>query len=408
MAEYVQVLERLRSLAMEWTEQYEEIMARSHHIEYLFSNLDKLNSASANSHLIFQQHKQIQSQLRQIYKLLGPLTRTLKALAKLHEQAHDLDEEEVVDKVQRISGITREYVKECVSHVYETSLKETRRVMMRTKGKDPETKPANHEEASKEASKESTEEAAEEAAGEVVKPQILSQLNQEEFKLELETIEPSWLRLLQTELPKPYFKQLKKFLAQEHQAGKQIFPPAKDVYSWSRFAPFRQVRVVILGQDPYHGPGQAHGLAFSVQKGVRTPPSLLNMYKALEGYQGFSKPDHGYLGGWAEQGVLLLNASLTVECHKANSHANKGWELFTDRAIELLNQKRKHVVFMLWGSYAQKKGAQIDKSKHLVLKAVHPSPLSAHRGFFECRHFEKANDYLAAHGLAPIDWSHLP
>ncbi|KAJ2450232.1 uracil DNA glycosylase [Coemansia sp. RSA 2336] len=239
-------------------------------------------------------------------------------------------------------------------------------------------------------------------------PNALSQLDPNEYKLELETIHPSWLRHLQAELTQPYFKQLKAFLAQQHKEGKQIFPQAQDVYSWSRFAPFDKVKVVILGQDPYHGPGQAHGLAFSVQKGVKVPPSLQNMYKALEGYEGFERPKHGYLGGWAEQGVLLLNAALTVECHKANSHANRGWETFTDRVVELVNQKRRNVVFMLWGSYAQKKGARIDKSKHLVLKSVHPSPLSAHRGFFDCKHFEKANDYLVAHGLSPIDWSHLP
>ncbi|KAJ2629292.1 uracil DNA glycosylase [Coemansia sp. RSA 1290] len=278
------------------------------------------------------------------------------------------------------------------------------KVSKKSKGKGAENPEAGPKDAAEEISK-----AAEATAEtEVVKPQILSQLDPEEYKLELETIDPSWLQYLQTELTQPYFKQLKKFLAQEHKAGKQIFPLAQDVYSWSRFAPFGRVKVVILGQDPYHGPGQAHGLAFSVQKGVRVPPSLLNMYRALEGYQGFSKPNHGYLGGWAEQGVLLLNAALTVECHKANSHANKGWETFTDRVVELVNRKRSNVVFMLWGSYAQKKGAQIDKSKHLVLKSVHPSPLSAHRGFFECRHFEKANDYLVARGLSPINWSHLP
>ncbi|KAJ2828623.1 uracil DNA glycosylase [Coemansia erecta] len=238
--------------------------------------------------------------------------------------------------------------------------------------------------------------------------EISPSIDATEYRLELETIDPSWLQHLQPELLKPYFKKLKQFLTEQHALKKTIYPPARDVYSWTRFAPFDRVKVVILGQDPYHGPGQAHGLAFSVQRGVRVPPSLVNMYKALNGYQGFERPAHGYLGGWAEQGVLLLNAALTVEAGKANSHANHGWELFTDRVVELINEKRSNVVFMLWGSYAQKKGQRVDKSRHLVLKTVHPSPLSAHRGFFECGHFEKANEYLEAHGKQPIDWTKLP
>ncbi|KAJ2666246.1 uracil DNA glycosylase [Coemansia sp. RSA 1199] len=229
-----------------------------------------------------------------------------------------------------------------------------------------------------------------------------------EYRLELETIDSSWLIHLAPELQKPYFKKLKQFLAQQHALKKPVYPLAREVYSWTRFAKFDSVRVVILGQDPYHGPGQAHGLAFSVHHGVRTPPSLLNMYKALDGYQGFVRPPHGFLGGWAEQGVLLLNSALTVEAHKPNSHAGQGWEQFTDRVIQLINDQRSNVVFMLWGAYAQKKGQVVDKSKHLVLKSVHPSPLSARRGFFECKHFEKANDYLEAHGKQPIDWTRLP
>ncbi|KAJ1643560.1 uracil DNA glycosylase [Coemansia erecta] len=227
--------------------------------------------------------------------------------------------------------------------------------------------------------------------------------------LELGTIDPSWLQHLQGELTKPYFLALKKFLREQHQAKKTIYPPAADLYSWSRFCPLYSVKVVILGQDPYHGPDQAHGLAFSVRPKIRTPPSLLNMYKALErDFPGFSKPSHGYLRGWAQQGVLLLNASLTVEAHKPNSHAGKGWELFTDAVIRLVDRERTGVVFMLWGAYAQKKGQTVDSKKHLVLKAVHPSPLSASRGFFDAGHFKKANEYLRSNGKPEIDWSCLP
>ncbi|KAJ1943401.1 uracil DNA glycosylase, partial [Linderina macrospora] len=231
----------------------------------------------------------------------------------------------------------------------------------------------------------------------------------QELRLEYETIDSSWLTHLECEFTRPYFRSLKAFLKQEEESSKKIFPPAIDVYSWSRFAPFSKVRVVILGQDPYHGPGQAHGLAFSVRPGVRTPPSLANMYKGLAvDYPGFVTPKHGYLKGWAEQGVLLLNAALTVECHQANSHAGKGWEQFTDAVIGAINKHRSNVVFLLWGSYAQKKGAQVDRKKHLVLKTVHPSPLSARRGFFEAGHFKKANEYLRKHGQREINWSNLP
>ncbi|KAJ1845947.1 uracil DNA glycosylase [Coemansia sp. RSA 2706] len=268
-----------------------------------------------------------------------------------------------------------------------------------TGGPQPDQKASGKEASGKEANAKD--------AGNHAEDEPPTHLDPDEYRLELETIAPSWLKHLKAELDKPYFHALKRFLRQEHAAKKTIYPPAGLVYSWTRFAAIDQIKVVILGQDPYHGPGQAHGLAFSVQAGVRVPPSLLNMYKALEGYRGFTRPAHGYLGGWAEQGVLLLNASLTVERARANSHANRGWEQFTDRVVELVNAQ-EHVVFMLWGAYAQKKGQRVDKTRHLVLKTVHPSPLSAHRGFFECRHFEKANEYLEAHGRQAIDWSRLP
>ncbi|KAJ1650250.1 uracil DNA glycosylase [Dispira simplex] len=225
------------------------------------------------------------------------------------------------------------------------------------------------------------------------------------LKLEYDTLDPSWLRVLCKELTKSYFVELKRFLATEKAQGKSIFPPESDIYSWSRYTPVDQVRVVILGQDPYHNNNQAHGLCFSVRKGIRTPPSLVNMYTALQNdYPDFEKPSHGYLASWASQGVLMLNASLTVRAHEANSHSGRGWEKFTDAVVGYINEHKSHVVFMLWGSYAQKKGSGIDKKKHLVLKSVHPSPLSAHRGFFTCHHFKQANEYLVAHSRTPIDW----
>ncbi|KAI9501148.1 uracil-DNA glycosylase-like protein [Coemansia spiralis] len=243
---------------------------------------------------------------------------------------------------------------------------------------------------------------------EPVVPKPSSEQELQKYRLEYETIDPSWLAHLHSELAKPYFVALKAFL-QKESLSKEIYPEAKNVYSWSRFAPLDKVRVVILGQDPYHNTGQAHGLAFSVRPQIKTPPSLVNIYKALAtDYPEFERPPHGYLRGWAEQGVLLLNASLTVEAHKPNSHQGKGWEQFTDRVIQLVNQNNANVVFMLWGSYAQKKGAHVDTRKHLVLKSVHPSPLSAAKGFFSAGHFRKANEYLERHNLAPIDWSHLP
>lgn len=220
-------------------------------------------------------------------------------------------------------------------------------------------------------------------------------------------LESGWLEQLQAEFDKPYMQQLKAFLVAEKRKGKVIYPKGEEYFNAMDSTPFEQVKVVILGQDPYHGPGQAHGLCFSVQPGVRPPPSLVNIFKEIESDLNLA-PGHfrdGNLVGWARQGVLLLNAVLTVEQRKAASHQGQGWETFTDKAIEVLSAQREHLVFMLWGSYAQKKGAVIDASKHLVLKAPHPSPLSAHRGFLGCQHFSKCNAYLAEHGIEPVDWS---
>ena len=189
----------------------------------------------------------------------------------------------------------------------------------------------------------------------------------------------------------------------EHQAI--IYPPGAQIFNALNSTPFDQVRVVILGQDPYHGPGQAHGLCFSVQPGVRVPPSLANIYREIEADLGIPIPGHGCLQSWASQGVLLLNSVLTVERGQAASHQGKGWETFTDSVVQLLSDKRQGLVFMLWGSYAMKKGEVIDRRKHLVLKAPHPSPLSAHRGFLGCRHFSAANEYLQQNQQLPIDWS---
>lgn len=217
-------------------------------------------------------------------------------------------------------------------------------------------------------------------------------------------IEPSWKAKLGNEFSKPYMQDLRTFLIQEKQNGKRIFPPGSLWFEAFNRTPFDKVRVVILGQDPYHGPGQAHGLCFSVLDGTRLPPSLVNIYKELVEDEGIKPPATGDLSPWADQGVLLLNATLTVEAFKAGSHQNKGWEEFTDRAVAHLNEEREGLVFMLWGSYAQKKGQSIDTSRHLVLRAPHPSPLSAHRGFLGCKHFSRANEYLQSRGLTPIDW----
>jgi uracil-DNA glycosylase len=218
----------------------------------------------------------------------------------------------------------------------------------------------------------------------------------------------TWQDVIGAEKQQDYFQQTLNFVESERAAGKAIFPPAKDVFNAFRATEFNDVKVVILGQDPYHGPRQAHGLCFSVLPGIKTPPSLVNMYKELaQDIDGFLIPAHGYLQSWAEQGVLLLNTVLTVEQGKAHSHAKTGWETFTDKVIEAVNQHQSGVVFLLWGSHAQKKGRFIDRNKHHVLAAPHPSPLSAHRGFFGCRHFSQANQILNAQGKATIDW-HLP
>lgn len=217
-------------------------------------------------------------------------------------------------------------------------------------------------------------------------------------------LEPGWKRELAAEFASPYMAELREFLRTEKQNGQVIYPRGSDIFNAFNLTPFEQVKVVILGQDPYHGPDQAHGLCFSVRPGIAIPPSLLNIYKELASDLGIAMPKHGHLEKWAQQGVLLLNAVLTVQAHNAASHAGRGWERFTDAVIERLNRDREHLVFMLWGSYAQKKGAVIDRSRHLVLTAPHPSPLSAHRGFLGCRHFSQANAYLAQHGIAPIDW----
>jgi uracil-DNA glycosylase len=208
---------------------------------------------------------------------------------------------------------------------------------------------------------------------------------------------------LQPEFDKPYFELLTNFVRRAYQTT-QCFPPAGQIFRAFDLCPFNKVRVVIIGQDPYHDVNQAHGLCFSVQDGVPVPPSLVNIYKELNRDLGKPVPSSGNLTHWAEQGVLLLNATLTVEAHKAGSHQGKGWEELTDAAIQALNNQRSNIVFMLWGSYAQRKGQYIDRRKHLVLTAVHPSPLSAYRGFIGCGHFSQANNYLLQHGQAPIAW----
>ncbi len=217
-------------------------------------------------------------------------------------------------------------------------------------------------------------------------------------------IHPSWLQQLGAEFEKSYMAELRSFLVAERQAGKLIYPRPNHWFEALNRTPFDQVRVVILGQDPYHGPGQAHGLCFSVPENVPQPPSLLNIFGELYDDLGLSAPAGGDLSAWADQGVLLLNATLTVEAQRAGSHQNRGWEEFTDAAVHRLNSEGSNLVFMLWGSYAQRKGARIDESRHLVLRAPHPSPLSAHRGFHGCRHFSRANAYLEAQGKAPINW----
>lgn len=217
-------------------------------------------------------------------------------------------------------------------------------------------------------------------------------------------LEPSWKEVLAEEFEQPYMQALPEFLRQQKAQGRQIFPPGKQIFNALNSTPFSDVRLVIIGQDPYHGPGQAHGLCFSVLPGVQVPPSLRNIYKELSSDVGFSIPPHGCLLPWAQQGVLLLNATLTVESGKAGSHQGKGWEQFTDAIIAALNERKSGLAFLLWGSYAQKKGAGIDRSRHLVLQSPHPSPLSASRGFFGNRHFSRANQYLHEQGKTAIDW----
>ena len=215
----------------------------------------------------------------------------------------------------------------------------------------------------------------------------------------------TWHDVLADEKQQPYFLNTLKTVAEERQSGITIYPPQKDVFNAFRFTELSDVKVVILGQDPYHGPGQAHGLAFSVRPGVAIPPSLLNMYNEREAtIPGFTRPTRGYLESWARQGVLLLNTVLTVRAGQAHSHASLGWETFTDKVIALINEHCEGVVFLLWGSHAQKKGAIIDRQRHCVLKAPHPSPLSAHRGFFGSNHFVQTNQWLVDRGEAPIDW----
>jgi uracil-DNA glycosylase len=214
----------------------------------------------------------------------------------------------------------------------------------------------------------------------------------------------SWHAVIGDELQKPYMETLREFLKQEKVAGKIIYPPGPFIFNAFNHTPFEKVKVVIIGQDPYHGPNQAHGLSFSVPKGVDLPPSLQNIYKEIAADLNIKMSRNGDLTPWADQGVLLLNATLTVEQAKAGSHQNKGWEQFTDAAIAALNQHREGLVFVLWGSYAQKKGAFINDKKHLVMKSVHPSPLSAHRGFFGNHQFSMINQYLVKNGQSPIDW----
>jgi uracil-DNA glycosylase len=218
-------------------------------------------------------------------------------------------------------------------------------------------------------------------------------------------LEPGWLNVLEPEFEKEYMKNLKAFLLQEKETGKSVYPKGADIFNAFNHTPFDKVEVVILGQDPYHGDGQAHGLSFSVQKGVATPPSLKNIYKELEtDIEGFKTPNHGNLTQWADEGVLLLNASLTVRAHEPGSHQGKGWEAFTDQAISQLSAQKTGLVFLLWGKFAQQKAILIDEKKHTVLKSAHPSPFSAYTGFFGSKHFSKTNEILIAEGKKPINW----
>lgn len=217
-------------------------------------------------------------------------------------------------------------------------------------------------------------------------------------------LEGSWLEKLAPQFDQPYMGDLRSFLLAQKKAGKTVFPAGGEIFNAFAHTPLERVKVVILGQDPYHGPGQAHGLCFSVRPGIPVPPSLQNIFKEIRDELGYPIPTHGDLTSWADQGVLLLNSVLSVEAGRAASHQGKGWETFTDEVIDVVNREREGVVFMLWGSYAQRKGSIIDRQRHYVLTAPHPSPLSAHRGFFGCGHFVKANEYLESRGQEPIDW----
>ncbi|MCF8056977.1 MAG: uracil-DNA glycosylase [Desulfocapsa sp.] len=221
-------------------------------------------------------------------------------------------------------------------------------------------------------------------------------------------LRPSWKNQIGKEFEQNYMQQLRQFLIQEKQAGKTIYPEGKNIFNAMNLIPFEQVKVVILGQDPYHGPGQAHGLCFSVMPGVKPPPSLINIFKEIHADLGIPANSHGCLNSWAKQGVLLLNSVLTVERNKAASHQGKGWERFTDAIIKKLDSEHSGLVFLLWGSYAQKKGAIIDKQRHLVLQSPHPSPFSARRGFFGNHHFSKTNTYLHDQGKTSIEWKLPP
>ena len=217
-------------------------------------------------------------------------------------------------------------------------------------------------------------------------------------------IEASWKAVLNDEFNKPYFQQIPLHLKTEKEQGKKIFPPGSQIFNAFNTTSFDHVKVVILGQDPYHGPRQANGLCFSVSNGIPQPPSLMNIFKELHDDIGVPIPNHGNLTHWAEQGVFLLNASLTVRNGEPMSHSKIGWAGFTDTVIKMISDQKKHVVFLLWGKFAQEKRMLIDERKHLILRAAHPSPLSAHAGFFGCKHFSKTNEYLVAHGIDPIDW----
>lgn len=218
-------------------------------------------------------------------------------------------------------------------------------------------------------------------------------------------IEVGWKKRLKSEFEKEYFLQLVQLLKNEKNSNQLIFPPGQQIFEAFNKTDFNKVKIVIIGQDPYHGPGQAHGLSFSVQDGIKPPPSLINIYKELESDLGIQMPrNYGNLTHWAKQGVLLLNATLTVRANQPNSHAGIGWQQFTDQVIDILNKEKQHLVFMLWGNFAKEKGIHIDEKRHLILRAPHPSPFSADKGFFGCRHFSSANHYLMQNGIEPIDW----